>query len=156
MNHMSFTVSNLEKSIEFYQKILGLELVNKSERDIEFSEKVTGIQGAKLVIAYLKTSNCAVELIQYLSPQGIRLDTKTCNIGSAHVCFIVAEFQKMVGKLKENNVRFSGKPTIIPAGPNKGKAVLYFEDNDSNTIEIISKSVVRKQRRTNEKNQNRY
>jgi catechol 2,3-dioxygenase-like lactoylglutathione lyase family enzyme len=146
---MSFTVSNLEKSIEFYQKILGLELVNKSERDIEFSEKVTGIQGAKLVIAYLKTSNCAVELIQYLSPQGIRLDTKTCNIG-------VAEFQKMVGKLKENNVRFSGKPTIIPAGPNKGKAVLYFEDNDSNTIEIISKSVVRKQRRTNEKNQNRY
>ena len=144
MNHMSFTVSNLDKSIEFYQKILGLELVNKSERDSVFSGKVTGIQGAKLIIAYLRTSNCAIELIQYLSPKGKKLDTKTCNVGSAHVCFIVTEFQKMVGKLKENNVRFSGKPTIIPAGPNKGKAVLYFEDNDSNTIEIISEDVVTK------------
>lgn len=144
MNHMSFTVSNLEKSIDFYHKILGLDLVNKSERDSAFSEKVTGIQGAKLIIAYLQTSNCAVELIQYLSPQGVKLDTKTCNIGSAHVCFIVDEFLKMVEKMKKNNVKLASKPAIIPAGPNKGKAVLYFEDNDSNTIEIISKDVVTK------------
>lgn len=144
MNHMSFTVSNLDKSIEFYNKILGLEFVNKSERDSAFSEKVTGIQGAKLIIAYLQTSNCAIELIQYLSPQGEKLDTETCNVGSAHVCFIVDEFQKMVKKLEGNHVKFPGEPTIIPAGPNKGKAVLYFEDNDSNTIEIISKDVVTK------------
>ena len=144
MNHISFTVSDLEKSIDFYHRILGLELLDKSDRDVEFSEKVTGIRGARLKIAYLRTTNCAVELIQYLSPQGVQLDTKTCNIGSAHVCFIVDRFHKMVKKLEENNVRFSGKPTIIPAGPNKGKAVLYFEDNDSNTIEIISEDVVTK------------
>ena len=47
-NHFSFTVSNLDQSIAFYQNALGLKLLNRSTRDVEFSQAVTGIQGASL------------------------------------------------------------------------------------------------------------
>lgn len=138
MNHISFTVSNLDQSVEFYRDVLGLELIDVSGRDIPFSERVTGVAGANLRIAYLRTSNCAVELIQYLSPPGERIDTRVCNVGSAHVCFNVDDFDEMLDRLRKEPVVFGGKPSIVPAGPNKGKAVLYFEDPDSNTIEFIS------------------
>jgi glyoxylase I family protein len=146
MNHMSFTVSDLERSVEFYQKVLGLNLLDIGGRDPLFSEKVTGVKGADLRVAYLGTSNCAVELIQYLSPKGKKIDTRTCNIGSAHVCFVVDNFQAMIDNLRKNNVVFSGEPSIVPGGPNKGKAVLYFEDPDSNTIEFLSDGVVDEKR----------
>ena len=90
MNHVSFTVSDVKEAVKFYEGALGLELIDMCERDEVFSSAVTGIDGASLMIAYLKTTNCSVELIQYVSPPGDRIDTRTCNVGSAHVCFNVA------------------------------------------------------------------
>lgn len=138
INHVSFTVSNIEKSIIFYRDILGLKLLDISTRGVEFSEQVTGIKGADLKIAYFEVNNCKVELIEYLAPKGQKIDTTTCNVGSAHICFNVDEFTSFVNNLRKNNVKFSGDICEIPAGPNKGKSVLYFEDNDSNSIELIS------------------
>ncbi len=138
MNHASFTVSSLDVSVKFYTENLGLQLRDISNRDKMFSEQVTGIPGAKLRIAYLKAPNCSVELVEYITPQGKIIDTSTSNVGSAHICFVVDEFDLMVEKLKKNGVRFSGEISIVPDGPNKGKKVLYFEDPDSNTIEFIS------------------
>ncbi|MCL5018853.1 MAG: iron-containing alcohol dehydrogenase [Candidatus Pacearchaeota archaeon] len=74
VNHLSFTVADVEKSVEFYKNLLGLDLMNLSERDIAFSEKVTGIPGAHLKIAYLNGNNCSIELIQYLSPRGEKIN----------------------------------------------------------------------------------
>jgi len=138
MNHMSFTVSDLERSVPFYRDVLGLTLASLASRDRSFSEKVTGIAGAELRIAYLRAPNASVELIQYLSPAGEKLDTRTCNVGSAHVCFVVDDFDAMIDRLRSARVVFSGEPCIVPAGPNIGRGVLYFQDPDANTIEIFS------------------
>jgi catechol 2,3-dioxygenase-like lactoylglutathione lyase family enzyme len=141
MNHMSFTVRDLDVSVTFYRNILGLELENISSRDPLFSEKVTGIKGANLKIAYMKAPNCSVELIQYLSPVGKHIDTATNNVGSAHVCFIVDNFDKQVKMLKENRVHIvSVDGCLVPEGPNIGKGVVYFHDPDNNTIEFISEN----------------
>lgn len=141
LNHASFTVSSLKKSCQFYKDILGLKLLNISTRDKDFSQKVTGIKDAYLKIAYFEVINCRLELIEYISPKGEPIDTKTCNIGSAHICFNIDNFQAFVKSLKEKNIHFAGDICRIPSGPNKGKKVLYFEDYDSNTIEIISNEV---------------
>lgn len=137
-NHMSFTVSNLDRSIRFYEGLLGLQTVSVAGRDPAFSARVTGIPGAVLRIAYLRVANCAVELIQYLSPEGVKIDTRSCNVGSSHICFVVDDFDDLVERLRQAQVVFAGEPSIVPAGPNKGRAVLYFEDPDSNTVEILS------------------
>jgi len=143
MNHMSFTVRDLNISVPFYRDILGLKLISIAGRDPAFSEKVTGIDGAHLKIAYLKALNCAIELVQYLNPKGKLIDTATNNIGSAHVCFVVNDFVKMIVRLKKQNVEFASKDNcIVPAGPNKGRGVVYFHDPDNNTIEFISDKII--------------
>ena len=138
-NHVSFTVSNLDASVVFYRDVLGLRLMDISDRDSEFSEKVTGIKGARLRIAYLSAENCSIELIQYLAPEGKKIDTATCNVGSAHVCFDVEGFDDFMKRLRRHNVRMVSEPQQIPAGPNKGRKVVYTEDPDNNTLEFVSK-----------------
>ncbi len=138
MNHVSFTVSNLDASIIFYRDVLGLSLIDVAKRDVAFSEKVTGISGAHLRIAYFSASNCFVELIEYLAPAGEKLDTRTCNVGSAHVCFDVAEYDAFIARLRSHHVHFASEPQIVPAGPNKGRKVVYAEDPDGNTLEFFS------------------
>lgn len=135
---MSFTVSDLDTAVEFYRDVLGLRLVSVADRDPDFSARVTGIAGAVLRIAYLAAPNAAVELIQYLAPPATKLDTRTCNVGSAHVCFVVDDFDDVVARLRARGARFAGQPSTVPAGPNRGRQVLYFEDPDDNTVEIFS------------------
>jgi catechol 2,3-dioxygenase-like lactoylglutathione lyase family enzyme len=138
VNHMSFTVSNLDKSAGFYSKVLGLRLMDVSDRDPGFSEKATGIKGAKFRIAYLSGNNCSIELVQYLSPKGKKLDTKTSNVGSSHICFNVNNFIDLIKKLKKEKVKFASSPNLIPGGPNKGRLMVYAKDPDSNNLEFIS------------------
>jgi len=137
LNHTSFTVSNLNKSIEFYEKVLGLEVISKAARDRVFSQDVTGIKNAEMNIAYIKVPNGFIELIEYVNGKGKKLDTATCNTGSAHICFNVKEFTQWIEYLRKNNVKFCGKVCKVPAGPNQGKGVCYCEDIDGNTLEFI-------------------
>lgn len=137
INHVSFTVSNLEESVEFYEKVLGLKCVSKAERDEEFSSSVTGVDGAKMEIAYIEAKNCSIELIQYVRGEGKRLETHTCNVGSAHLCFNISDYDEWMKKMEGNGVRTRGKVCIVPAGPNKGKRVCYMMDNDGNNLEFI-------------------
>jgi catechol 2,3-dioxygenase-like lactoylglutathione lyase family enzyme len=140
MNHISFTVSELNVSVAFYRDILGLKVKDISNRDQSFAEQVTGIKGSQIMIAYLEAHNCSVELIQYINPVGKKIDTSTNNIGSAHVCFVIDEYDEHLKLLRDNNVQIVSKGNcIIPAGPNRGKSVMYFHDPDCNTIEFISK-----------------
>ena len=137
MNHISFTVSDLDASVCFYRDVLGLECISLAERDEEFSSAVTGIPGVQMRIAYMKAANCSVELIQYVSGQGAKLDTATNNPGSAHVCFNVCDYDAWMQRMEENHVRMCGALCYVPAGPNKGKRVCYMLDNDGNHLEFI-------------------
>ena len=138
MNHISFTVSDLERSIVFYRDALGLPLTGQWTREEEFAGKVTGVAGAKLKIAFFDLPNCKVELIEYAAPAGEKIDTRTCNVGSAHVCFNVSDFDAALEKALSGGGSLAGEPTLVPSGGNAGKIAVYFEDPDGNTIEFIS------------------
>ncbi len=142
VNHTSFTVSDLDRSISFYRNLLGLELISLTGRDPAFSEKVTGIPGASLKIAYLQTPGHRLELIQYLSPSGEKLDCRTNNIGSAHLAFNVDNLPALYADLKAKGVQFKSEPLEVPAGPNKGTMAVYFTDPDGITLEFLQAPVI--------------
>ncbi|MGD9129914.1 MAG: VOC family protein [Candidatus Woesebacteria bacterium] len=138
INHISITVNDLEKSIKFYQKTIGLKLIDKSSREQVFTEQVTSIKGVKLLIAYLQAENCKLELIQYLPSSGKQLDNTTSNIGSTHLCFEVSNFDQFLKKVLKAGGRLTGKVTTVPGGPNKGKKVVYTKDPDGYNLEFFS------------------
>ena len=142
MNHISFTVSDLGRSIAFYRDALGLPLTGQWTREGEFASKVTGVAGASLKIAFFDADNCKLELIEYAAPAGQKIDTSTCNVGSAHVCFNVSDFEDALAQALSGGGRLAGEPTVVPSGGNGGKIAVYLEDPDGNTIEFISEEVV--------------
>jgi len=137
-NHTSFTVSDVERSIAFYRDLLGFTLLSLAERAPGFAEMATGIPGAHLKTAYLEApGGHRLELIQYLSPPGMKLDTRTNNVGSAHLALNVDDLRRVYREFRANGVRFKGEPVEIPAGPNKGNLMVYMLDPDDFTLELI-------------------
>lgn len=137
VNHVSFTVANLDESIAFYRDVLGMECISKAERDEEFSSAVTGLKGVSMNIAYMKAPEFAVELIKYVTGEGDKIDTTTNNPGSTHLCFNIANYDEWIERMKKNGVKMCGELCHVPAGPNKGKRVCYMLDNEGNHLEFI-------------------
>ncbi len=128
-NHSSFTVGDLERSIAFYQ-MLGFKVDRRAEREGAAIEQVVGIPGAHLLIAHLLLGDFDLELIQYVAPKGVKLDTSPNNVGAAHVAFWTRDLMKSYTELKARGVRFKG--TVTEGGP-KG---VYFLDPDGNALEL--------------------
>ncbi|MEE9274183.1 MAG: VOC family protein, partial [bacterium] len=96
-----------------------------------------GIPGADLHIIYVRGGGYAIELIQYVGAPGVKIDTATNNVGSAHVAYNVSGLREMYETLRAKGVRFMSPPVDIPDGSNKGGLVVYLEDPDGNTFEFI-------------------
>ena len=142
LHHASFTVEDLDRSVAFYRDFLGMKLEGIWEREAAYAQDVTGIPGARLRLAYFTLQNASFELVEYLEGKGQKIDTSPNNIGSAHVCFITADFDGIVGRLAGEGGKIAGKISTVPAGANRGKRVVYVEDPDGNTLEILAATVL--------------
>jgi lactoylglutathione lyase len=136
-NHFSFTVSNLEKTVDFYTDILGMEVFSFADREQEYSEKVTGIKGSYLKIAYLKGYGIIVELIEYVGSDKRGGRSSSDNIGAGHICFNVSNLNELLASWKKKGITFKSDAVPVVAGANKGGQVVYAEDPDGIIVELI-------------------
>lgn len=140
IHHSSFTVSDLEKSIAFYRDILGMTLEREVEISGEMIEQIVALPATHLKIAFLRVGGDTLELIQYLSPEGKKsLDQKTCDVGSAHLCFRVTDVDKAYQELSAKGVKFKN-PTAHFTEDTRGGGAVYFWDPDNITLELIEES----------------
>lgn len=142
--HFSFTVSNLERSIEFYRNVVGMKLVKTAVHDQPYTSIQVGFQDAYLKVAQLTIegipavrSGHLLELIEYVNPRGEPTDTTTNRPGSAHLAFQVDDLQAEYQRMKALGVRFRSEPVRITAGPNEGGWTVYFLDPDNITLEMV-------------------
>ncbi|WP_107942177.1 VOC family protein [Metasolibacillus sp. FSL H7-0170] len=142
--HTSFTVENIERSIEFYRDILNLELVHEQVQHNEYTAKLVNYPNAHLKVAMFaikggheRASGHVVELVEYVYPKGEYVPTGTAHTRSAHLAFEVEDIFAMVEKLKNAGVRFKSDVVSIEAGRNKGGYTVYFFDPDDITLELV-------------------
>ena len=142
--HFSFTVKDIDRSVDFYTKVIGMQLVHTQVQHNEYTAKLVAYEGAHLKVAQLaidsmqqQRSGHLLELVEYEYPACEATDTATCRPGSAHLAFqvddIFAEYNRMCGL----GVRFKSEPVAITAGINKGGYTCYFLDPDDVTLEIL-------------------
>jgi catechol 2,3-dioxygenase-like lactoylglutathione lyase family enzyme len=138
VHHIAVNVSDIDKSIRFYEKILGFKLLfSPQEGSGEELEKAVKVPAAQLKYAMLQTENVVVELIQYLNPIGKPYDRSNCDTGNMHLAFRVSDIDDAYAKLKERGVTFNGPPVKIDSGPLSKCAFAYFTDPDGVTLEIF-------------------
>ena len=142
--HFSFTVADLERSIGFYQDLLGFELIHTQEQANEYTRRLVGYPDAHLKVAQFSIpgqprgiSTHDLELVEYVSPQGTRGDTNICNPGAAHLAMTVDDIHDRYEWLVAAGVQFVSPPNHITAGVNQGGYTCYFRDPDEIVLEMI-------------------
>lgn len=140
-NHTSFTVSDLDRSVAFFQDALGFEVTSKAPRNPDVVSRVTGIPGTEMMIAYVRGPDHSLELIQYLGPKEGRGRVRSlpCDVGFAHIAFDVDNMDAAVAAAAKHDVTVIGEVAIIDQGPNTGGKVAYLRDWDGVTVEFIQK-----------------
>ena len=141
IEHFSFTVSNLEESLDFLCNKLGLEATPVMDIEHPDVNEIIGMPDAHLRISLVKLpGNQNIELIQYVRPEGKSLDLSTCNNGVAHIAFEVSDINALYKKLSGKGITFVNPPVWAPGNDGKGKwGVCYLKGPDNITLELIEK-----------------
>lgn len=138
-HHTSYTVSNLERSLDFYVGLLGCEVLWQRENRNQYFRDIVGYPDsvAKMAMLSIPGSGHAIELIEYVVPRGISADVRTKNVGSSHIAFLVDDLQAAYEELCAAGVTFRSPPVEITAGANQGAWAVYMTDPDGITMEFF-------------------
>ena len=137
-DHTGITVTNLERSVAFWQDVLGFELSHRAHHTGDLASEVTGVPGAEISIAVLKGYGHKIELLEYLAPANRKnVDLRPCDVGSVHVALMVDNLDAVLSTIAASGWRAAGEPQTLNTGPNTGKRVVYVRDPDGITIELM-------------------
>src|SRR5438552_8082881 len=141
-DHTGITVSNLERSLEFWQNVLGFEFSHRANQTSEMASEITGVPGAEIKLAVVKApGGHKIELLEYLAPADRKkVDLRPCDVGSVHVAFTVDNLDAVLERIAVSGWKAPGQPQTLTAGPNAGKRVVYVRDPDGTTIEFMQQT----------------
>jgi catechol 2,3-dioxygenase-like lactoylglutathione lyase family enzyme len=139
---VGMTVSDMDRSIEFFSKVLSFEKVSEVEVAGSEYEQLQGVFGARMRITRMKLGDEFIELTEYLAPQGrpIPVDSRSNDRWFQHVAIVISDMDKAYQHLRAHKIRHASTgPQTIPAS-NKAAAgirAFYFKDPDGHNLEII-------------------
>jgi catechol 2,3-dioxygenase-like lactoylglutathione lyase family enzyme len=138
-DHTGITVSDLERSLNFWQNVLGFEFSHRAHQSGKMAEQITGVKGAELKLAVLKApEGHKIELLEYPAPLDRKhIPLRPCDIGSVHVALVVDNLDAILNTIAASGWKAAGEPQTLTVGPNAGKRVVYVRDPDGTTIEFM-------------------
>jgi len=138
--HAGITVSDLDRSLEFYCGLLGLELLWRrlyEEREITRIVGVPEATGLEIAMLRVPESDFDVELIQYHGCESPSGSSPPSHHGTGHFCVFVTGIDALYDDLLARGVTFrSDGPVEMGAGPHKGGKSLYSLDPDGYIFEF--------------------
>ncbi|HEY4677753.1 MAG TPA: VOC family protein [Candidatus Angelobacter sp.] len=136
------TVSDLDRSIEFYTHVLHFKKLSEEENAGEDLEHVKGVFGLRIRVALLQLGDEQIELTQYLAPQGrpVPIDSRSNDGWFQHIAIIVRDMDAAYAWLRQNKIQFaSSGPQTLPAWNKNagGIRAFYFRDPDNHVLEVL-------------------
>jgi catechol 2,3-dioxygenase-like lactoylglutathione lyase family enzyme len=142
VDSVGITVSDMDRALDFYTKVLPFEIVSDIEVAGDDFEHLEGVFGARARIVRLKLGDEFFELTDYLAPEGrpVPADSRSNDRWFQHIAIIVSDMDKAYEHLRSHKVQHASTgPQMIPAW-NKGAAgirAFYFRDPDGHYLEIL-------------------
>ena len=139
---VGMTVSDMDRSVEFYSKILSFEKVSDVEVAGEDYERLQGLFGVLMRVVRMRLGDEFIELTEYLAPKGrpVPVDSRSNDRWFQHIAIITSDMDKAYALLRRNKVEHaSTSPQRLPdwnknAG---GIKAFYFKDPDKHALEIL-------------------
>lgn len=140
---VGMTVADMDRSVEFFSKVLTFEKVSDVEVAGSAYEHLQGVFGARMRVVRMRLGDEQVELTEYLAPRGrpIPPDARSNDRSFQHVAIIVSDMDKAYHRLRELKVAHASTgpqtlPEYIKAAA--GIQAFYFKDPDGHALEILA------------------
>ena len=139
ISHFGIQVADIDRSVRFYDDLLGLELVTRWVRDQEYIQELVGYPGVELHVAVfrLPCSDSFLEILEYRNVERHAVDPATANPGTAHFCLYVKNLDELYARLLAEGVSFVSPIKSPDVGPNRGGKAVYMIDPDGIRIELL-------------------
>jgi len=125
--HTSIRTSNMNKSIDFYTRLMGLELLSRREipqndAEIAFLQDAQR-KGAKLELTFYRKQKKFVQA---------DYEERVFD----HLAFEVKDMEQTIALMRKENVTITDEPfKLSPSGP----LIAFIEDPDGTLIELIER-----------------
>lgn len=142
VDSVAITVSDMDRALDFYTKVLPFEVVSDVEVTGEDYARLFGVFGMRARIVRLSLGQEHIELVDFLAPEGqpIPVDSRSNDHWFQHIAIIVSDMDKAYAHLRRHGVSHASTgPQVLPDwNPQAGGiAAFYFRDPDENHLEIL-------------------
>lgn len=140
---VGMTVSDLDRSMEFYSRVLGFEKISEVEVSGDDYEHLEGVFGLRMRVARMRLGEEFIELLEFVAPKGrprpaeMRSNDRTFQ----HIALITGDMERAYARLRKNKIEhISPGPQRLPdwnknAG---GIQAFYFRDPDGHPLEVLA------------------
>lgn len=139
---VGMTVEDLDRSVEFYSRVLSFAKIREMELAGDSWEHLEGVFGLRVRVAQLQLGSEQIELKQYLTPKGRPVPPGSFSNDRwfQHIAVITSDMDRAYNWLRENKVRHvSPGPQLLPdyIKAAAGIRAFYFEDPDGHPLEVL-------------------
>jgi catechol 2,3-dioxygenase-like lactoylglutathione lyase family enzyme len=139
---VAITVSDMDRAVDFYSRVLTFEKLSDVEVSGEEYEHLEGVFGARIRVVRMKLGDESIELDEYIAPKGrpVPVESRSNDRWFQHIAIIVSDMDKAYAWLRQNKVEHasSGPQTLPTSNKNAGGiSAFYFKDPDGHPVEIL-------------------
>jgi catechol 2,3-dioxygenase-like lactoylglutathione lyase family enzyme len=139
---IGITVKDMNRSVKFYENVLGFKKVAENQFSGAAYESLEGIFGLNIRVVRMQLGDEFIELTDYLTAGGrsIPEDQKANDLSFQHIAIVVSDMDKAFVQLKKFNVEFvSTSPQTLPVSNTAAAGIkaFYFHDVDNHNLELI-------------------
>jgi catechol 2,3-dioxygenase-like lactoylglutathione lyase family enzyme len=139
---VGITVSDMDRSMEFFSKVLSFRKISDVEVAGSEYERLQGVFGARMRVVRMRLGDEFIELTEYLAPQGrpMPADSRSNDHWFQHIAIVVSDMDKAYQHLRHHRVRHASTgPQRIPDWNEAAAGIraFYFRDPDGHHLEII-------------------
>ena len=131
-HHFGITVTDLDRTVEFYRDVFGLEVLDRFSVSGEAFSEGVGVKGATGSFAHLDADGARVELVEY-DPEGEEGVRGSVNRpGVKHLGLAIDDLRDFYEGLPDDVETLSEPQTT-----SSGARILFVQDPEGNLVEVI-------------------
>src|SRR6516165_10801942 len=142
VDSVDMTVSDMDRAVDFYSRVLSFKKVSDTEVAGETYENLEGVFGVRMRVVRMQLGDEFIELTEYLAPKGrpITAGARSNDRSFQHMAIIVSDMDKAYAWLRQNKVEYaSSGPQRLPNWNRNAAGIkaFYFKDPDGHPLEIL-------------------
>ena len=139
---IGMVVSDMDRSVEFYSKVLTFEKLSDVEVFGDDIEHLEGLFGLRMRVVRMRLGDEFIELTEFLTPQGrpILADSRSNDRWFQHIAIITNDMERAYQVLLQHKVKYASTgPQVLPAYLKNAAGIraFYFRDPDNHFLEVL-------------------